>query len=159
VAVSVRDDADWNATLGVIGRPELAEDRRFHTAEARRTNHDAFDEVLQAWTSTQDPDEAADALRRRGVPAERLLTGDRMYEVDQLDARGFYTELAHPLSGRQSYPGWPFRITPGPADHHRTPSPTLGQHNHEVLNALGLSDDEIDQLRQQRVIGERLLNA
>jgi crotonobetainyl-CoA:carnitine CoA-transferase CaiB-like acyl-CoA transferase len=159
VAVSVRDDADWIATLEVIGRPELAEDPRFRTAEARRTNHDSFDNVLRQWTATQDPDQAADALRRHGVPAERLLTGDRMYDVDQLDARGFYNELQHPLSGRQRYPGWPFRITPGPLRHHLTPSPTLGQHNDEVLGALGLSDEEIEQLRQQKVIGDRLLNA
>jgi crotonobetainyl-CoA:carnitine CoA-transferase CaiB-like acyl-CoA transferase len=41
---------------------------------------------------------------------------------------------------------------------HRTPSPTLGQHNGEVLSALGLSEDEMEKLREQRVIGERLLN-
>jgi crotonobetainyl-CoA:carnitine CoA-transferase CaiB-like acyl-CoA transferase len=159
VAISVRDDADWVAALDVIGRPELADDPRFGTAAARLANHDAFDEVLRQWTAAQSPDEAAEALRLRGVPAERLLTGDRMYDVDQLDARGFYEELEHPLSGRQRYPGWPFRITPGPLRHHLTPSPTLGQHNDEVLGALGLSDDEIAKLRQDQVIGERLLNS
>jgi crotonobetainyl-CoA:carnitine CoA-transferase CaiB-like acyl-CoA transferase len=82
-----------------------------------------------------------------------------MYDVDQLEARGFYEELEHPLSGRQRFPGWPFRITPGPLRHHRTPSPTLGQHNGEVLAALGLSDDEVTKLREDQVIGERLLNA
>ena len=159
VAVSVRDDADWAATIEVIGRSDLADDPRFRTAEARRANHDSFDEVLRQWTATQDPDDAADALRRHGVPAERLLTGDRMYNIDQLDTRGFYSELEHPLSGRQRYPGWPFRISPGPLQHHLTPSPTLGQHNEEVLAALGLSDDEIMRLREQNVIGNRLLNA
>jgi crotonobetainyl-CoA:carnitine CoA-transferase CaiB-like acyl-CoA transferase len=43
--------------------------------------------------------------------------------------------------------------------HHRAPSPTLGQHNDEVLAALGLSDDELTKLRDDQVIGERLLNA
>lgn len=159
VAISVRDDADWAAALDVIGRPDLGNDPRFGTAEARLANHDAFDEVLRQWTVTRDPDEAADALRRHGVPAERLLTGDRMYDVDQLDARGFYNDLEHSLSGRHRYPGWPFRITPGPARHHRMPSPTLGQHNAEVLGALGVSDEEIAELRNRRIIGERLLNA
>ena len=158
VAVSVRDDSDWAAVIDVVGRLELADDPRFGAAEARLANHDAFDDVLRQWTITQDPDEAADTLRRRGVPAERLLTGDRMYDVDQLDARGFYEELEHPLSGRQRFPGWPFRITPGPLRHHLSPSPTLGQHNEEVLSALGLSDDEIAKLREQKVIGDRLLN-
>lgn len=159
VAVSVRDDADWVAVLDVIGRPELADDPRFDTAQARLANHDAFDDVMRQWTATQAPDEAADALRRRGVPAERLLTGDRMYDVDQLDARGFYEELEHPLSGRQRFPGWPFRITPGPLRHHHTPSPTLGQHNDEVLSAMGLTDDEIATLRSDQIIGNRILNA
>jgi crotonobetainyl-CoA:carnitine CoA-transferase CaiB-like acyl-CoA transferase len=37
----------------------------------------------------------------------------------------------------------------------RTPPPTLGQHNDEVLAELGLARDEIDALRAKRVIGER----
>jgi crotonobetainyl-CoA:carnitine CoA-transferase CaiB-like acyl-CoA transferase len=159
VAVAVRDDGDWVAVLDVIGRPELRDDPRFASREARLQNHDAFDEVLSDWTGVRAPEQVADALRRRGVPAERLLTADRMYDVDQLEARGFYEDLHHPLSGRHRFPGWPFRITPGPAGHHRTPSPTLGQHNGEVLGALGLSEGEVAKLRDDQVIGERLLNA
>ncbi|MGV0597997.1 CoA transferase, partial [Mycolicibacterium pulveris] len=85
--------------------------------------------------------------------------GDRMYDVDQLDARGFYEDLDHRIAGRQRFPGWPFRITPGPSRHHRSPSPTLGQHNDEVLGELGLTPAEIAALRERQVIGERLLNA
>ena len=77
----------------------------------------------------------------------------------QLDARGFYEEFEHPVTGAHRYPGWPFRITPGPARHHRTAPPTLGQHNDEILRAVGLSDDELATLRAERVIGERVLNA
>ena len=159
LAISIRDDADWAAASDALGRGELREDPRFATGESRLTNHDALDEVLTAWTSAQAPEDAADALRCRGVPAERLLTADRMYDVDQLDARGFYEDLYHRIAGRQRFPGWPFRITPGPPRHHRTTSPTLGQHNDEVLSALGLAEDEVTKLRDDQVIGERLLNA
>lgn len=158
VAISVRDDADWAAVTDLIGRSELHDDPRFSSQEARLANHDALDEVLTRWTGTRTADDVADTLRGRGVPAERLLAADRMYDVDQLEARGYYEELEHPLSGRQRYPGWPFRLSPGPSHHHRTASPTLGQHNDEVLGALGLSADEVAELREQRVIGERLLN-
>ncbi|MEE2851893.1 MAG: CoA transferase [Actinomycetota bacterium] len=159
VAISVRDDSDWAAVVDVIGRPELLDDPRFASPRARLHNHDAFDETLSEWTAGRPPDEIAEALRRRGVPAERILTADRMYDVDQLGARGFYEELEHRLAGRQRFPGWPFRITPGPLRHHRAPSPTLGQHNGEVLAALGLSDEELTKLRDDQIIGERLLNA
>jgi crotonobetainyl-CoA:carnitine CoA-transferase CaiB-like acyl-CoA transferase len=158
VAVSVRGDSDWAALLEAIGRPELLNDNRFGTAEQRRSNHDAFDEMIGEWTRTRSPDEIVDALSARGVPAERLMTPGRMYDIVQLDARDYYQELVHPITGPHRFPGWPFRITPGPRRHHRTAPPTLGQHNTEVLAELGLTAGEIDALRDQRVIGERLLN-
>jgi crotonobetainyl-CoA:carnitine CoA-transferase CaiB-like acyl-CoA transferase len=100
-----------------------------------------------------------DILAAQGVPAEQVLTADRMYDIVQLDARGYYQGLEHPITGVHRYPGWPFRITPGPGNHHRSPPPTLGQHNGEVLRGLGLTDAEIDSLRARKVIGERALNS
>jgi crotonobetainyl-CoA:carnitine CoA-transferase CaiB-like acyl-CoA transferase len=159
VAVSVRDDTDWVAVTEVIGRPELRDDPRFASADARFQHHDEFDEVIAEYAAARSADEAAEALLGHGVPAQRLMTADRMYDVDQLDARGFYEDLEHRIAGRQRFPGWPFRITPGPSRHHRSPSPTLGQHNDEVLRALGLSNEEIAKLCEDQVIGNRLLNA
>ncbi|OBK92148.1 acyl-CoA hydratase [Mycobacterium asiaticum] len=159
VAVSVRDDADWHAVLDAMGQGALQKDPRFATPTARLSNHDAFDETLAHWTRTQRPDELEAALVRRGVPAARLLTSDRMYDVDQLQARGYYQDLEHPITGQHRFPGWPFRISPGTGRHHRSAAPTLGQHNTQVLAALGLSADQIETLRQQQVIGERVLNA
>jgi crotonobetainyl-CoA:carnitine CoA-transferase CaiB-like acyl-CoA transferase len=158
VALSVRDDADWAAVLDITERPDLLSDKRFATVERRLSNHDAFDDLIAGWTRTRSPDDVVDALTARGVPAERLVTGARMYDIPQLDARGYYQELQHPLTGSHRYPGWPFRITPGPLRHHRLPTPTLGQHNLEVLAGMGLSDQDIAALRETAVIGERLLS-
>ena len=159
VAVSVRHDSDWAAVVEAIGLADLRDDGRFASQAARLEDHDAFDEVLAAWIGKHGPDEVVEELVRRGVPAERVLTSDRMYDIDQLDARGYYEELVHPITGRHRFPGWPFRIAPGPVRHHRMPSPTLGQHNAEVLQSLGLTAGEIATLREQRLIGERILNA
>jgi crotonobetainyl-CoA:carnitine CoA-transferase CaiB-like acyl-CoA transferase len=155
----VRDDADWLALIDAIDRADLRDEPRFATATARREHHDEFDEVIAAWTRSHPAAELVATLGRAGVPAERLLMADQMYDVEQLDARGFYEDLNHPVTGRQRYPGWPFRISPGPAHHHRSAAPTLGQHNTEVLKALGMSDAEIAALREHRVIGQRILNA
>jgi len=128
-----------------------------------RVDHDVFDDMVSAWTRTQTPVMIVETLRAQGIPAEEVITGDQMYDRDllgsQLDARGYYEEFEHPITGSHRYPGWPFRITPGPARHHRTAPPTLGQHNDEILRDLGCSDDELSSLRAERVIGERVLNA
>ncbi len=125
----------------------------------RPVDHDAFDELVAAWTRTQRPDAIVETLRAQNIPAERVITGDQMYEIAQLDARGYYQELEHPISGVLRYPGWPLRIIGGPERHHRTAPPTLGQHNDEILRGLGVSDDELAALRERRVIGERVLGA
>ena len=82
-----------------------------------------------------------------------------MYDIPQLDARGYYEEVEHPVTGPHRYPGWPFRMTPGPSRHHRFAPPTLGQHNEEILRRLGLTDDDLEELRARHVIGETALNA
>ncbi|WP_038867728.1 CoA transferase, partial [Mycobacterium avium] len=129
----------------------------------RPIDHDAFDELVAAWTRTQTAAAIVETLQAQGIAAERVITGDQMYDPEligaQLDVRGYYEELEHRITGPHRYPGWPFRIAPGPRRHHRTAPPTLGQHNDEVLRELGLSEAEIADLRQQRVIGERVLNA
>jgi crotonobetainyl-CoA:carnitine CoA-transferase CaiB-like acyl-CoA transferase len=81
-----------------------------------------------------------------------------MYDIPQLDARGYYDELEHPITGSHRYPGWPLRLTPGPSRHHRFVPPTLGQHNEEILRSLGLDSDELASLRERHVIGESALN-
>jgi crotonobetainyl-CoA:carnitine CoA-transferase CaiB-like acyl-CoA transferase len=150
VAVCVRDRTDWANLVDAMERPELRD---------VPPPHDEFDRLLTEWTTTRPPADIVDALQARHVPGEQLLTPDRMYDVAQLDARGYYEEFEHPITGVHRYPGWPFRITPGPARHHRFGAPTLGQHNKEILTRLGVDDHDIAALREQRVIGEAALNA
>ncbi|WP_442008528.1 CaiB/BaiF CoA transferase family protein [Mycobacterium sp. 2YAF39] len=159
VALSVRDDTDWARLADVMGRPDLVSDARFVSADERERSHDDFDGVVAEWTRTLTAEAIVDTLGARHVPAERVMTADRMYDIEQLDQRRYYEEYEHPVTGLHRYPGWPFTITPGPDRHHRFSAPTLGQHNDEILRGLGLSDEEIEDLRARRVIGEAALNA
>jgi crotonobetainyl-CoA:carnitine CoA-transferase CaiB-like acyl-CoA transferase len=145
VALTVRDGSDSARLADAMGRPDLPED------------HDAFDEAVAAWTRHQKAGDLVAALRQHDIPAEEVTKAERMYDLPVLDVRGFYEEFDHPVTGRHRYPGWPLRITPGPARHHRFGAPTLGQHNNEVLGAVGLSSDDLDALRRDQVIGEQVM--
>jgi crotonobetainyl-CoA:carnitine CoA-transferase CaiB-like acyl-CoA transferase len=158
VALSVRDATDWSQLVEAMGSPALLEDARLATADSRAAAHDVFDQVVAAWTRTQAPANIVAALRERDIPVEEAVAPERMYDLPELDARGYYEDFEHAVTGWHRYPGWPFRITPGPARHHRFAPPTLGQHNDEILSGLGLSGDELAALRRDRVIGERVLD-
>lgn len=153
VALSVRDDTDYRQLLDAMGRRDMGD--RLVSAGQGAEVHDVFDDIVATWTRTRAPRDIVSALQARGVPSEELLTAERMYDAPQLDARGYYQSFEHPITGRHRYPGWPFRIAPGPDHHHRFAPPTLGQHNNEILRGLGLADSEVDALRRDRVIGER----
>ena len=121
--------------------------------------HFVTDEVVAAWTRTRSPANIVAALRERGIPVEEVVTPEQMYDLPELEGRGFYEEFHHSVTGRRRYPGWPMHITPGPVRHHRFAPPTLGQHNDEIIGGLGLSRAELSSLRRDRVIGEQVTTA
>jgi len=60
-----------------------------------------------------------------------------------------------PVVGPIPSPGLPFRYSAVDA-WIRTPAPTLGQHNREVIGGLlGLSAADLDQVEREKVIGAR----
>lgn len=153
LALSLRHDDDWRGLCAAIERTGGRVDPDVAFARERQ---DEIDRMITAWTADRSGDDLVKALHEQGVPAAIALTGAHMYEDPQLRARHFFTELEHPVSGRRRYPGWPMTFSPGPPAHHHTPSPTLGQHNIEVLrDEVGLDDAAIADLRERDVIGDR----
>ena len=61
-------------------------------------------------------------------------------------------ELEHPQAGQTHALGCPLHFSATPTRISR-PAPVLGEHTREVLREYGYGDDEIDALRDQRVIG------
>ncbi len=120
--------------------------------EARRADHDRIDAAIGQWCASRTQNEALGAL---GVPCEPVVNAFDADKDEQMNARGFWEPLVHPLVGELRYPGWPMRLTPGPSRWYRTPAPLLGQHNDEVLGALGVTPAALAALRADGVIGDR----
>ncbi len=78
-----------------------------------------------------------------------------MYDHPQLQARGFHEVIDHPVVGSMATPTWPFRFAS--VDRWlRTPAPTLGQHNHELLvDDLGIDEATYAALEASEIIGQR----
>jgi crotonobetainyl-CoA:carnitine CoA-transferase CaiB-like acyl-CoA transferase len=106
-----------------------------------------------AWCATRTAEGAAADLRAQGIAAQAMVRGYETLADPQMQARGFFEPIDNRLVGRQEYPSWPMRMSAGPARFWTGPAPTLGEHNDEVLRELGVTDDEIERLRDERVIG------
>ena len=158
VAISVASDDQWRALGSTMGASHLARDPALATVDGRRAAEDRIDEVIAAWCATRLVDEIVGRLSGAGVPAERVVPAHEHNLSEQVVWRRLFERVDHPVTGAVECIGAPFRHANGPHVHNRRPAPRLGEHNREILTRiLGLSDDVIDELEADGVIGDTVI--
>jgi crotonobetainyl-CoA:carnitine CoA-transferase CaiB-like acyl-CoA transferase len=153
VALAVENDQQWAALREALGSPAWALDPRLAAEQERSAQHDLIDEHLTKWCAARTGDEVVESLWTAGVPVAKVMQPHRQTELAQLRDRGFFEQVDHPVNIAAPHSTLPVRLATGPDSFHRTPAPLLGQHNHELLSSLGLTEDEIAALEHDGVIG------
>ena len=156
LALSIETDAQWRALLGALGNPAWAASLRAAPLAERRAAHDKLDEALSPWFAERERDACVAELVAAGVPAAAVQDARLLSDHPQIAARGFCERVEHPALGAFPTMSVPFRYA-SVKRWLRTPAPTLGQHNHEVLRELGYQPGEIAELERDKVIGARPL--
>ncbi len=157
LALAVATDEHWRSLRSVLSAPTWSRDPALETEAGRRAAHDAIDAELASWCASRPVDDLVDALVAAGVPAARVVNPREIARHPQLRHQRLFESLDHPVVGRHELPSVPFRFASrGDAAWLRRPAPTVGQHNDEVLRELlDLTDDDLERLRANAVIGER----
>jgi crotonobetainyl-CoA:carnitine CoA-transferase CaiB-like acyl-CoA transferase len=151
LALSITSEAQWGRLLAWLGEPAWAGKIGTTLAE-RRAHQDTIDEALGRVFAQRDLGDSVDELVAAGIPAAAIVDPRALTGHPQLAARGFMEEVDHPVVGRQSTMGAPFRFASVDRWLHHA-APTLGQHNAEILTELGYGPEEIEQLKTEKVIG------
>jgi crotonobetainyl-CoA:carnitine CoA-transferase CaiB-like acyl-CoA transferase len=146
-AISIRHDADWRSASTVFGAPELANDARFATGDARLAHRDDLQAWVSRWTRTRTPSQVAEALQSAGVPAGQMNRPPDVLDDPQLLERKLFADMHHPLFDNplpaETGPA-PFRHIPAAP---QRPAPLPGQDTREICHkVLGMSSDETEQL-------------
>jgi formyl-CoA transferase len=131
----------WHALLKAIGREDLIGDGRYETAEARAKHVDDVNAVIEAWTSTRNKYEVTKILAAAGVPCGAVQDTGEVLNDPHLHAREMIVEVPHPVRGSYLTAGNPVKLSASPTKIES--APLLGQHNHEVLTALGYKEADI----------------
>ena len=155
IAIATPDDETWQTLCRVIGAHDLGERSDLAHPEGRRRYHDEIDERIEEWTTMRGTEEILSLFIGAGVPAAHLINAHDLSPHPQLEAREFFQKLLHPKTGETRYPGWPMSFSAWPRALHLRPPPTLGQHNVEVLAQLGLQEEEVEDLKERQIIGNR----
>ncbi|MGD9705128.1 MAG: CaiB/BaiF CoA transferase family protein [Acidimicrobiia bacterium] len=152
VAIACEDDEAWS-----VLRDELltqgAEVAAGHSLAERVAVADEIDDTIAAWTRQRRANDVMHDLQRRGVAAATLMDGPALLADPHLRERGYFLLQDRDEIGTKSHLKQPFRMRDAVLPEPRRTA-YLGEHNREVLSGiLGLSDDEIQALERDQVIG------
>ena len=146
IAIAAEGEEQWRLLAEVLGAPTLA----------TSPDADRWDEQVAQWTCAWPPDDLAERITAAGVPAAVVIAPRLVADNPQIRHRGLFETEDHPVTGVHQMPGLPFRM--GGIDAWiRRAAPTLGQHNDEVFEELGVDGDARRALEELGIIGDRLV--
>jgi len=151
VALSASMQSMYERLMRTIGRPELIEDRRFLTNADRVRNNDQLDRIVAQFIENHDQHDVLQIFRDAGVTVGPVhdtlgMLSDPLVKENKVMVRlpdeDIDSVVMHNVAARLSE-------TPGLI---RSPAPTLGQHNNEILGDIGIDETELFTLGEQGVI-------
>ncbi|MCH7553109.1 MAG: CoA transferase [Chloroflexi bacterium] len=149
---SGRGETWWLRVYQMMGMPELADDPRFSTPEARDANRDELDVLWYLWLADRTRQEVFAAAQQARFPLAPVYTPEDVVNDPHYNARGFFEQVRQPAVGVLKQPGSPLKMFGTPWETGQ-PAPTLGRHNAEVyVGRLGLSNEDLRRLRAAGVI-------
>jgi len=141
----------WKPCLGVMGRPELADDPRFATPEARWENRDAMNAIVTEWTMQRTKHDVMKLMGDAGVPCGATLDTGEVLTDPHLREREMIVDVDYPTRGIYQTVGSPIKLSDSPVTVQRPP--LLGEHSEQVLGELcGMDADEVKRLRNSGVV-------
>jgi formyl-CoA transferase len=87
LAIGGNGQSIFRRLVTAMGRPELADEERFSTNQARRKNVAELDAMIGAWTRTLDLHEADAIMAEAGVPAGPVMSVEQIVAHPQFKAR------------------------------------------------------------------------
>jgi crotonobetainyl-CoA:carnitine CoA-transferase CaiB-like acyl-CoA transferase len=128
-------------------------DPRFQSDQSRGDHSSEILERMRAWCAERTTAEALAALDAAGLPAGPVYTLQQALEEPQVAAMGFLRAVAgYPGTDKPvNVPDLPVQLSATPGGIRERP-PLLGEHTDAILQRLGYSPAQIDELRACKVV-------
>lgn len=118
--------AFWPRIARMVGRPDLAADPGFSTPEGQRNpeNLERFNLIWYPWIIEHTKREIIEAGQAAGALCGPINTTEDLLNDFHWQAREFWVEVEHPVTGKLTYPGAPFKMkgTPWQVSRPATPA-------------------------------------
>lgn len=142
----------WRKFCVAIGREDLIENPKFRTTQDRNNNRPELEALVTSILKTRTAAEWHAILDKADVPHGPVNSVGEALEQPVIVERELVKTVQHPWSGEVKVVGTPLQF-PGSFEKPRyQPSPVLGQDTRSVLEEIGYTEDQIQQLVATGVI-------
>ncbi len=151
ITAGAMSDDEWEGLCKALDKPEWKADDRFKDTQARFNNARSRLRMTAEILKTKNSSLWLKRLDDCGVPCAPVLTRAEMIKNSQVENNGIIKEFNHAVLGRvrQVSSAASFeKVTRAPRH-----APILGEHNREILTNLGYSDDGINELYREGILG------
>jgi crotonobetainyl-CoA:carnitine CoA-transferase CaiB-like acyl-CoA transferase len=153
ILVAAGNNSIWGELCRALGAEELLEDPRFEDNPSRVENREALYENLAARFGADTTEAWVEKLREAGVPCSPIRAVDQVVADPQTEAVGILRSVAHPTIPDYTDVGMPLTWNGARPETRRVP-PSLGSDTREILREIGRSEEEVDRLVTEGVVGE-----
>jgi formyl-CoA transferase/CoA:oxalate CoA-transferase len=149
--LAVGNDEQFQRFCRAAGLEHLLTDDRFSTNPLRVSNEPALKQIIEPVIRARTRADWLRVFAAAGVPCGAVRSVAEALSDPQVEARHMIEAVEHAVLGSMKVLGTPIKLSGTPAQV-RTAPPVLGQHTDTVLAELGLSVDDISQLRARAVV-------
>jgi crotonobetainyl-CoA:carnitine CoA-transferase CaiB-like acyl-CoA transferase len=140
----------WERFCDILGAPEWVTDPRFHDKANRSVNRDALNADINSRLAHQDRAYWVERFNDGGVACGLISDLKEALEAPQVAHLGLLHDVVSAHHGPQRLMGQPVQLSRTPSTIARA-APKRGEHSQEILRDLGLTDTELQHLKQQGV--------
>ena len=127
-------------------------DERFKDDLSRGENGDLISQRMSEWCVERTSKEAIDELEKSRIPVGEVLKAEETLREEHILEKGSFIKMRYPtLDQEYSVVGPAVELSENPGQITMR-SPELGEHNLEILGGLGYSQEEIEKLKEERII-------
>lgn len=155
ILVALGNDRQFRDFCALIGRPDLPDDPRFAANKGRSPHRDALLAEMRPAIAKWRSGDLIAAMGAAKLPGGKVNEIPEILADPHVAARGLVHELKRSDGTPVKVLGFPSKLSRTPADYRMAP-PRSGENTRSVLQRLGLSDDELENLFEAGVISETL---
>jgi crotonobetainyl-CoA:carnitine CoA-transferase CaiB-like acyl-CoA transferase len=151
INIAANKQEQWEALTEVLGVVELKSDPRFAERDERKRNRHALTPLLEARLKTMPTAHWVEALNARDVPSGDILSLEDALAQPQVRHRKTLQPVRIEEAGEVQLFGLSALMsrTPGTIN---APPPMLGAHTGEVLDGLGYSPAQVEDMKRRGVL-------